>query len=164
MAQLTAYIGLGSNLAHPPQQIRSALKELDILPDSRLLVCSPFYRSKPLGPPGQPDYINAVAALATALPALELLTGLLAIEDRHGRIRTEVRWGPRTLDLDLLLYGDRQTRDKVLTLPHPHLSERSFVLYPLYDIAPDLVIPGRGPLRELLQHCPRQELTQLEIQ
>ena len=164
MAQLTAYIGLGSNLAHPPQQIRSALKELDILPDSRLLVCSPFYRSKPLGPPGQPDYINAVAALATALPALELLTGLLAIEDRHGRIRTEVRWGPRTLDLDLLLYGDRQAHDKVLTLPHPHLSERSFVLYPLYDIAPDLVIPGRGPLRELLKHCPRQELTQLEIQ
>ncbi|MEW6353364.1 MAG: 2-amino-4-hydroxy-6-hydroxymethyldihydropteridine diphosphokinase [Pseudomonadota bacterium] len=154
-----AYIGLGGNIADPVQQITRALAELNALPATRLHSRSRLYRSKPVGPADQPDYVNAVAALDTDLPPRTLLSRLLDIERRHGRIRDGVRWGPRTLDLDLLLYGELQHHDADLTLPHPRLHERSFVLYPLYDVAPDLVIPGYGPLRELLQGCPRGELT-----
>ncbi|HXH03734.1 MAG TPA: 2-amino-4-hydroxy-6-hydroxymethyldihydropteridine diphosphokinase [Candidatus Competibacteraceae bacterium] len=153
MSAVLAYIGLGANLEAPRRQVEAALEELAALPDSRLLARSPLYRSTPLGgPEGQPDYVNAAAAIETTLPPYALLDALQAIEQAHGRVRT-VRWGPRTLDLDLLLYGDLVQDDPRLILPHPRLHERAFVLYPLHDIAPALVVPGRGTLAELLERC-----------
>lgn len=153
-APVSAYIGLGANLNDPAAQLRGALAELAQLPDTRMLSQSRFYRSKPLGPQDQPDYLNAVAALETRLEALELMRHLQAIELRHGRRRSpDSRWGPRNLDLDLLVYGDLALQTPELTLPHPELHKRSFVLYPLAELAPDLVIPGRGPVRVLREHC-----------
>jgi 2-amino-4-hydroxy-6-hydroxymethyldihydropteridine diphosphokinase len=144
-AAVDAFIGLGSNLDEPQRQVLSALRELGELPDSRLIRRSPLYRSAPLGPPGQADYINAVAMLETALGAVALLNELQAIEQRHGRVRG-TRWGPRTLDLDLLLYGDQRIDSERLQVPHPRICERAFVLVPLHDVAPDLILPGLGPL------------------
>ena len=162
MSPVRAYIGLGSNLDDPVFQIRQALEALAALPDCRWVAGSPLYRTAPLGgPPGQPDYINAVAALDTVLTPDTLLAALQDLETAHGRIRAE-RWGPRTLDLDLLLYGQQVSADPRLTLPHPRLQERAFVLYPLYDIAPDLTLPGGGPLSELLAHGPLLTLTRLD--
>jgi len=155
-----AYIGLGSNLQNPLQQLCWALQALAALPGSSDLVRSPLYRSEPLGPPGQPPYINAVAGVMTKLPAVELLRALQAIETAQGRVRNE-RWGPRTLDLDILLYGDSVQTDPQLSIPHPRLAERAFVLYPLADIAPDLVIPGLGKLAERLHACPYLGLERL---
>lgn len=152
MTAVRAYIGIGSNLADPLAQVRQAFRDLDAIPQSRGVARSPLYRSKPLGPQDQPDYINAAAALETTLSADDLLRALQAIEAAHGRIRQQ-RWGPRTLDLDLLLYGDVVRQDADLTLPHPRLHERAFVLRPLYAIAPGLVIPGRGAVRRLLHAC-----------
>lgn len=152
MTAVRAYIGIGSNLADPLAQVRQAFRDLDAIPQSRGVARSPLYRSKPLGPQDQPDYINAAAALETTLSADDLLRALQAIEAAHGRIRQQ-RWGPRTLDLDLLLYGDLVRQDPDLTLPHPRLHERAFVLRPLYAIAPGLVIPGRGAVRRLLHAC-----------
>ena len=149
MSAVTAYLGLGANLQDPAAQVRRALDELHSLPQSRLLSHSPLYKSPPLGPSDQPDYVNAVAALQTGLEPLALLTELRAIELRHGRRRDGSRWGPRTLDLDLLLYGERVLDTPELTLPHPGLHERAFVLYPLFDVAPELEVPGRGSVREL---------------
>ena len=148
-----AYVGLGSNLESPRTQVERAFAALAGLPRTRLAGRSRLYRSDPLGPPGQPDYVNAVAALDTALEPLALLDALQSIEHAHGRVRT-LRWGPRTLDLDLLLYGTRISRCARLTLPHPRLHERAFVLYPLADLAPGLVLPGLGALSELLRQCP----------
>lgn len=156
-----AYIGLGSNLTDPPAQLRRALEELAALPDSRLAAASGFYRSPPMGPADQPDYLNAAAALDTGLPAPHLLQELQAIEAAHGRRRAGRRWGPRTLDLDLLLYGAARFDAPELTVPHPGLPERAFVLYPLAEIAPGLDVPGHGPLRELLARCPRGGLERL---
>lgn len=147
------YIALGANLDDPPGQVRRALAELAALPGLRALHVSPLYRSAPLGPPDQPPYINAVAGADTELAPLALLDALQAVEQAHGRVRGE-RWGPRTLDLDLLLYDALQLRSARLTLPHPGLHERAFVLYPLRDIAPDLDVPGHGPLSALLARCP----------
>lgn len=161
---ITAYVGLGSNLDDPARHVSQALTELDKLPESHVVARSGLYASKPLGPADQPDYINAVAALETALSAAHLLTELHALEHRHGRVRGDLQWGPRTLDLDLLLYGNLEYQELSLTVPHAHLAERSFVLYPLYEIAPDLSIPGKGPLQQLLKHCSRHGLTRLEIQ
>lgn len=144
-----AYVALGSNLDGPVRQVRSALAELDGLEDARLLAHSPLYRSPPLGPGGQPDYVNAVALLETTLDPHQLLDQLQAIEQRHGRERG-VRWGPRTLDLDLLLYGAQRIASPRLHVPHPELGKRAFVLVPLHDIAPDLQLPGLGPLVDLL--------------
>jgi 2-amino-4-hydroxy-6-hydroxymethyldihydropteridine diphosphokinase len=144
-----AYVALGSNLDGPVRQVRSALAELDGLEDVRRLAHSPLYRSPPLGPGGQPDYVNAVALLETTLDPHQLLDRLQAIEQRHGRERG-VRWGPRTLDLDLLLYGGQRIVSPRLRVPHPELSRRPFVLVPLHDIAPDLELPGLGPLADLL--------------
>jgi len=152
-----AYVGLGSNLQAPAEQVRAGLKELGALPDTRLGPVSALYRSPPMGPPDQPDYINAVAALDTTLAPLNLLEHLQAIEAAHGRVRGR-HWGPRTLDLDLLLYGDLELREDRLTVPHPGMHERAFVLYPLAEIAPQLRIPGRGALQDLLQACPRAGL------
>lgn len=160
---VTAYIGLGSNLQQPSEQVNQALQQLAKIPRTRLLTASPLYRSVPLGPADQPDYINAVAALATRLSPLALLDALQAIERQQGRVRESERWGPRTLDLDLLLYGDQQIHNDRLTVPHPGLGERNFVLYPLYDVAgEDLLIPGLDTLGHLLHACPKQGLELLE--
>jgi 2-amino-4-hydroxy-6-hydroxymethyldihydropteridine diphosphokinase len=161
MKPVQAYIGIGSNLDDPVSQVRQAIPALNAIPRSRCVVCSPLYRSQPLGPPGQPDYINAVAELVTALTALELLAVLQAIENKHGRVRT-IRWGPRTLDLDMLLYGDLILADPRLTVPHPRLHERAFVLYPLYAIAPDLKLPDGRALEMLLRCCPPGDIERLE--
>ncbi|HRX71078.1 MAG: 2-amino-4-hydroxy-6-hydroxymethyldihydropteridine diphosphokinase, partial [Candidatus Competibacteraceae bacterium] len=163
MPSVRAYIGIGSNLHDPAHQVRRALQGLATLPVSRLTVCSPWYRTAPVGgPSGQPDYLNAVAALETTLTPDALLAALQALENAQGRIRAE-RWGPRTLDLDLLLYGSITRNDPRLTLPHPRLHQRAFVLYPLYDIAPDLTIIGQGKLTMLLRNCPSQSIVRLDI-
>ncbi len=159
-----AYIGIGSNLDHPADQVRRGFAALNAIPASRCVAQSPLYRTAPVGgPPNQPDYINAVAALETALAPEELLTALQAIETAQGRVRT-VHWGPRTLDLDLLLYDQITRADPKLTLPHPRLHQRAFVLYPLRDIAPMLMIPGRGPLTEWLEQCPPLNIARLDNQ
>lgn len=150
-----AYIGLGSNLSDPAQQVRSALATLSTSPEVKLLRSSTLYRSAPMGPPGQPDYVNAVAQLETRLSAHQLLDLLQGIERQQGRIRDQ-HWGPRTLDLDLLLYGDCRIVDERLTVPHPGMAERAFVLYPLREIAPGLEIPGVGALSDLLDRCPEE--------
>lgn len=144
------YIGLGSNLGEPRQQLLQAIEELAGLPVTSLMACSSLYRSEPLGPGDQPEYLNAVAELRTQLPAESLLEKLLEIETRHGRRRTSRRWEPRTLDLDLLLYGQSVLNAPRLQVPHPELAKRSFVLYPLLEIAgPDLYVPGQGRLGTL---------------
>lgn len=157
MASLVrAYIGLGSNLADPVRQVARALKELESIPQSQLVARSGLYRSAPLGPSNQPDYINAVAAIDTQLDAKILLQHLHGIESLHGRVRNGERWGPRTLDLDLLLYGNEISSDAELTLPHPGAHERVFVLAPLCAIAPQCTIPGKGRAVDLLQACGSQ--------
>lgn len=137
----------------------AALAELAEIPCTALLHHSRLYRSAPLGPADQPDYVNAVAALDTWLDPYELLAELKALEDRHGRVRAGVRWGPRTLDLDLLVFGDLRLSSESLTVPHPGIAEREFVLRPLAEIAPVLEIPGLGTVQSLLVHCPRNRLS-----
>lgn len=156
-----AYVGLGSNLDQPQQQVLQALQALDRIPATRLVAHSRLYRSAPIGPAGQPDYINAVAALDTALEPHALLHALQAIEQRHGRVRA-LRWGPRTLDLDLLLYGDVRLADAELTVPHPEMLNRNFVLYPLFEIAPALRLPDNGTLREWVSRMAADGLEVLE--
>lgn len=155
------YIGLGSNLAEPLQQLRDALAALARLPDTRLLAHSSFYASDPLGPPDQPRYVNAVAALDTALPPHELLDALQRIELEQGRVRKAERWGPRTLDLDILLFGERSIADDRLTVPHYHMHARPFVLYPLAELAAELQLPDGRRLSELLAACPFTGLERL---
>jgi 2-amino-4-hydroxy-6-hydroxymethyldihydropteridine diphosphokinase len=160
---VTAYIGLGSNQENPVGQLRSARLEIQALPSVLETAFSSLYRSAPMGPSDQPDYVNAVMAVATTLSALDLLKALQAIELSHGRVRTGERWGPRTLDLDLLLYGQEEIVGEILTVPHPGIAEREFVLYPLAEIAPPgLVIPSKGALAELVQTCPRRGLTVID--
>jgi 2-amino-4-hydroxy-6-hydroxymethyldihydropteridine diphosphokinase len=155
-----AYIGLGANLDDPRRQVLAALEELARLPDTELTSRSSLWRSAPVGHADQPEYVNAVACIDTALAADALLERLQAIEHAHGRKRSFAN-APRTLDLDLLLYGG-QTRDTPrLALPHPRMHERAFVLRPLAEIAPQAQVPGRGPVGELLagvadQHCERE--------
>lgn len=149
-----AYIGLGSNLENPVQQVRTAFGELAELPETQVVAQSGLYRSAPVGPADQPDYINAVAGLRTALAAEALLDALQGLEQVHHRRRIR-HWGPRTLDLDLLLLGDQVIRSERLIVPHPQLTRRRFVLQPLVEIAPDLVIPGLGHVRDLLAQCPQ---------
>lgn len=145
------YIALGSNLDDPLSQVRQAMTELQELAESRLISVSSLYRSKPMGPAEQPDYINAVAAIDTGLSPHALLDALQAIEQAHGRVRKGERWGPRTLDLDVLLYGEQVIDDQRLIIPHPGIAERAFVLYPLSEItSEDFNIPGHGPLQALL--------------
>ena len=146
----TAYVGVGSNLADPRAQVERALQRLAGLPHSRLLRCSRLYRSVPWGVLEQPDFVNAAAAVETGLSPQALIQALLAIERDAGRDRGGDRWGPRILDLDLLLYGALTLAEPGLQLPHPHLHERAFVLLPLAEIAPHLDVPGRGPISALL--------------
>lgn len=155
-----AYIGLGSNLDDPRAQLEQALQELARLPGSSLRARSALYASMPLDHSDQPDYVNAVAQLQTRLPALLLLDHLQAIEQAHQRVRTR-HWGPRTLDLDLLLYGDQRIDQPRLQVPHPQMHLRSFVLRPLQEIAPGLSLPGLPPLAELIDACDSLRLQRL---
>jgi 2-amino-4-hydroxy-6-hydroxymethyldihydropteridine diphosphokinase len=161
LVRVSAYIGLGSNLGEPLQQLDAAFTALSKLPDTRVVRHSSFYASKPMGPADQPDYINAVAELETALDPQNLLLALQAIEQAQGRVRTGQRWGARTLDLDLLLYGDEVIHTDSLQVPHPGLAEREFVLIPLAEIAPDVVIPGQPALKQLIEDCPDYGLERL---
>jgi len=156
------YIGIGSNLDNPLNHVTQAIHALGQLADSEYIATSALYRSAPMGPADQPDYINAVSLLHTRLTPMELLDQLQAIERAHGRIHDGQRWGPRTLDLDLLLYGEKIINDTRLRVPHPGLHERSFVLYPLQDINPDLVIPEYGSLAMLIEQSPPIELERLD--
>jgi 2-amino-4-hydroxy-6-hydroxymethyldihydropteridine diphosphokinase len=145
-----AFVGLGGNVGDVAEAFASAAARMDGLPGTQVLRVSRRYRTPAWGLEAQPDFLNAVAMLETQLPARELLEELLAIERMHGRDRaTETRWGPRTLDLDLLLYGDETIDEPGLRVPHPRLHERAFALRPLLDIAPDISIPGHGLVRNL---------------
>lgn len=148
---MRVYIGLGSNLNDPPAQLREALRHLQQQPDLRLLKQSSIYRSAPLGSLDQPDYCNAVAEIETALPAPDVLALLLRLEQTMGRQRSGARWQSRTIDLDLLLYGDQRIALDGLTVPHPELHKRNFVLRPLAEIAPGLQIPGHGGVKDLAE-------------
>lgn len=138
-----AYIGIGSNVGEPQVQVGRALRELEGLPDTRLIRYSSLYETEPVGLRDQPGFINAVAIVDTALSPRALLDGLLDIEQRHGRVRT-VKNGPRTLDLDILLYGNVRVHEDGLTIPHPRMHERGFVLEPLLEVDADCEIPGLG--------------------
>jgi len=147
----TCHIALGANLGQPEQTLRSAADAIAVLPGTRLRARSSLYRSPAWGVSEQPDFLNAVVMIETDLPAPALLAALMQIEREHGRHReTEQRWGPRTLDLDILLYGDEVIDLPGLRVPHPYLHERAFVLIPLREIAPEIVIPGIGPVGDTL--------------
>lgn len=162
MAIATAYIGIGSNLAEPLTQVRRAITALKAIPASSLALVSPWYGSSPVGgPDGQPDYINGVAGLQTRLTPHALLDALQAIENQQSRER-HTRWGARTLDLDLLLYDDQHIHDERLTVPHPRMIERAFVLAPLADIAPQLVLPNGCSVASLLAQLSTTGLWPLE--
>ncbi|MAC33322.1 MAG: 2-amino-4-hydroxy-6-hydroxymethyldihydropteridine diphosphokinase [Haliea sp.] len=161
---ITACVALGSNLQEPAQQLLEAVAALQGLEDSRLTRCSRVYRSTAVGPGEQPDYLNAAVMLETRLTPLALLDALQRIEARQGRER-ELRWGPRTLDLDLLLYGDQTLNLPRLQIPHPRIAERDFVLYPLADLLPaDCELPGLGPLTALLAARPGADLQVVDLQ
>jgi 2-amino-4-hydroxy-6-hydroxymethyldihydropteridine diphosphokinase len=153
-------VGLGSNQGNPRAQVRGAFGELAGLPHTRVLAMSPLYASAPVGLLEQPGFVNACALLETALTPRELLDGLLEIERRHGRVR-DVPNGPRTLDLDIVLYGDVSMHEHGLTLPHPRAHERAFVLAPLLDVWPDAIIPGRGAASALRERTRDQEIEKL---
>lgn len=158
---MLVYIGLGSNLADPEQQILSAIEAIAAIKQTTLLQQSSLYSSPPMGPQDQPDYINAVVCIDTTLSAHQLLDVLQHIEQEHGRIRQR-HWGERTLDLDILVFADKVIEDERLSVPHPGMATRAFVLYPLAEIAPDLTIPGMGKLSTLLAQCPRDGLEKLD--
>ncbi|HID83268.1 MAG TPA: 2-amino-4-hydroxy-6-hydroxymethyldihydropteridine diphosphokinase [Chromatiales bacterium] len=156
------YIALGSNLDDPVRQLDQAVAALKALPKTHWHVVSPYYYSKPMGPDDQPDYVNAVARIDTRLTPLALLDRLQWIERRQGRVRKSVRWGPRTLDLDLLLYGRKRIRQRRLIVPHYDLAERDFVIIPLLDVANgDLNIPGIGLLSALKQKHKKSGLVKI---
>jgi 2-amino-4-hydroxy-6-hydroxymethyldihydropteridine diphosphokinase len=159
-----AYIGLGSNLNDPLSQVRTALLELESIPRTRVLQRSSLYRSpallSPENPQAQPDYINAVAGVVTELAARALLDRLLDIECAHGR-RRGLLWAARTLDMDLLVYGDAYFAEPGLTVPHPGLPKRAFVLYPLHEIAPDLEVPGHGAVALLKDRCETETIQKI---
>ena len=158
--KVIATVGLGANLNDPAAQVEYALAELDRLPGTRLIARSSLYASAPVGYVDQPDFINAVAQVETTLAPRALLAALLDIEHRHGRERS-FRNAPRTLDLDLLLYGNAHFHEDGLTLPHPRMCERGFVLFPLLEIAPDIMIPGRGHATDWLARCDDQHVIPL---
>lgn len=156
----SAFIGLGSNLANPSEQVLQAMQSIGYLPGTRVLLRSGLYRSAPVGYLDQPDFINAVVKIETSLAPLELLSALLALEQENGRTR-EFLNAPRTLDLDVLLYDDLHHHQHGLTLPHPQMHKRAFVLRPLLEISPDCVIPGVGLAVQALQQCNDQKLERL---
>jgi len=156
---MISYIGIGSNQALPIEQAKQAILALNNINDTKLLACSSLYCSAPMGPQDQPDYINAVAKLATSLSAIDLLDALQAIEQAQGRVRKENRWGPRTLDLDIILFDNQTINSERLTIPHYGMKQREFVLYPLLEISPDLQLPDGSYLSELIKVCDKKGLT-----
>ena len=156
-----AFIGLGSNLDAPAARVSRAFADLARIPATTLIATSPLYANPPFGPVAQGEFVNAVAAIDTALTPRALLVELRRIEAAHGRVRDGTRWGPRTLDLDILVFGDLELDEPDLHLPHRGLTERNFVLYPLADLAPDLVLPRYGALTSLLARCSSEGLRRL---
>jgi 2-amino-4-hydroxy-6-hydroxymethyldihydropteridine diphosphokinase len=144
-----AYVAIGANLDDPAARVREAFEKLAELPRTRLIARSRLYRSVPLGPQDQPEFVNAAAGLLTQLSAAELLTDLKSLERVLGRATPIVRWGPRRIDFDLSVFGSERIQSETLTVPHPGVPVRNFVLYPLLDIAPELAVPGHGRIREL---------------
>ena len=159
--RVRAFVALGANIGEPVTHLRAAVEDMAALPGTAVVARSSLYRSAPVGLVNQPDFINAVVALDTNLEPLTLLRALLAIEARHGRVRS-VPNAPRTLDLDLLLHGDRQQDEPELTLPHPRMHERAFVLLPLLEIAPDVRIPGLGAACDFLPGVTNQAIARSE--
>ncbi|CZW01988.1 2-amino-4-hydroxy-6-hydroxymethyldihydropteridine diphosphokinase [Enterobacter cloacae] len=145
-----AYIAIGSNLASPLEQVNAAVQALGEIPQSRIVAVSSFYRTPPLGPQDQPDYLNAAVALETALPAETLLDNTQRIELQQGRVRKAERWGPRTLDLDIMLFGLETINTERLTVPHYDMKNRGFMLWPLFEVAPDLIFPDGTSLKSIL--------------
>ena len=158
---IRAYIGIGSNLDNPVAQVLEAVEEMEMIPDTILVARSSLYRGRPMGPEEQPDYVNAVVSLDTLLSADELLGALIAIEDMQGRTRDGEKWGPRIIDLDLLLYGNSTIDTATLTVPHPGMHERDFVIVPLEEVAGNVKIPGRGFLYSLINKCKSHSLKKL---
>lgn len=146
------YIAIGSNLASPLEQVNAAVQAIGEIPDSRIVAVSSFYRTPPLGPQDQPDYLNAAVALDTALAPEELLNHTQRIELQQGRVRKAERWGPRTLDLDIMLFGDEVINTDRLIVPHYDMKNRGFMLWPLFEIAPDLIFPDGISLHQHLTH------------
>lgn len=153
-----AYIAIGSNLASPLEQVNAAVQALGEIPRSRIVAVSSFYRTPPLGPQDQPDYLNAAVVLDTALDAETLLDNTQRIELQQGRVRKAERWGPRTLDLDLMLFGNEIINTERLTVPHYDMKNRGFMLWPLFEVAPDLTFPDGIPLRDILDKLHAEKL------
>ncbi|MEH3776083.1 2-amino-4-hydroxy-6-hydroxymethyldihydropteridine diphosphokinase [Enterobacter asburiae] len=144
------YIAIGSNLASPLEQVNAAVQALGEIPQSRIVAVSSYYRTPPLGPQDQPDYLNAAVVLETALAAETLLDNTQRIELQQGRERKAERWGPRTLDLDIMLFGHETINTDRLTVPHYDMKNRGFMLWPLFEVAPDLIFPDGIPLKSIL--------------
>jgi len=159
---VSAYIGLGSNLGEPAKQLQQALDSLANIKQIKHIASSPWYRSTAVGPGNQPDYINAVASLKTCLSPHALLEAMQAIENQQGRIR-DIRWGARTLDLDLLLYADITLHSDTLILPHPEISHRGFVLKPLHDLNPSIHLPDGASVAQLLSASNGHDLVPVEV-
>ena len=153
MSPTLCYIAIGSNLASPLEQVKAALDAIGEIPQSRVVAVSSFYRTPPLGPQDQPDYLNAAVALETTLEAETLLDHTQRIELQQGRVRKAERWSPRTLDLDIMLFGDRVIQTPRLTVPHYDMRNRGFMLWPLFEIAPELVFPDGVTLAAALAEC-----------
>ena len=147
-----AYIAIGSNLASPLEQVNAAVQALGEIPQSKIVAVSSFYRTPPLGPQDQPDYLNAAVILETELGPEELLDNTQRIELQQGRVRKAERWGPRTLDLDIMLFGHETINTERLTVPHYDMKNRGFMLWPLFEVAPDLIFPDGIPLRTILDN------------
>ena len=154
-----AYIAVGSNLANPVLQAQQAIEALKLLPQSTFIAASSLYSSTPMGPQDQPEYINAIVAIDTQLAPLALLDCTQGIEQQQGRERKAERWGPRTLDLDIILYGDQVIDLPRLTVPHYGMKQREFVIYPLYEIAPELCLPDGTKLSDLITQIDRNGLS-----
>lgn len=158
---MISYIGIGSNQAQPIEQAKQAISALQNIAKTKLIVCSSLYCSAPMGPQDQPDYINAVAKIDTELSAIELLDALQSIEQNQGRVRKENRWGPRTLDLDIILFDNQIIETTRLTIPHYGVKEREFVVYPLFEIEPQLQMPDGTFLIKILKACDKNGLTRI---
>lgn len=158
---MISYIGIGSNQKDPVKQALQAIEALQNLPNSALIKCSSLYCSAPMGPQDQPDYINAVAKIETQLSAIELLDELQTIEQKQGRVRKDNRWGPRTLDLDIILYANQEINSERLIVPHYGMQQREFVLYPLAEISPKITLPNGTHLSQLVALCDKNGLTKI---
>ncbi|MCP4042574.1 MAG: 2-amino-4-hydroxy-6-hydroxymethyldihydropteridine diphosphokinase [Gammaproteobacteria bacterium] len=156
------YVGLGGNLDGPVRRVREACEQLAGLRDTLMVACSPLYRNPPLDSSAQPDFVNGVVALETLAAPHRLLADLHGIEKAQGRVRKGKRWGARTLDLDLLLYGGEVIKDERLEVPHPGIADRSFVVFPLYTIAPELEVPGKGRLADMVSVLSDRHLIPVE--